>query len=36
MKFEAPKIEVIRFAAEDIVTTSSTPGGEWGSESDEE
>ena len=35
MKFEAPKIEVIRFAAEDIVTTSSAPG-EWGTESDEE
>lgn len=35
MKFEAPKIEVIRFAAEDIITTSGTPG-EWGSESEEE
>ena len=35
MKFEMPTIEVIRFAAEDIITTSSTPG-EWGTESDEE
>lgn len=33
MKFAMPEIEVIKFAAEDVITTS---GGEWGSESEED
>ena len=32
MKFAMPEIEVIKFAAEDVITTS----GEWGSESEED
>ena len=34
MKFEIPEIEVVKFAAEDVITTSGN--GEWGSESGEE
>ena len=32
MKFEVPVIEVVKFTADDVITTS----GEWGSESPEE
>lgn len=34
MKFAMPEIEVIKFAAEDVITTSGD--GEWGSDSEEE
>jgi hypothetical protein len=34
MKFEVPVIEVVKFTADDVITTSGN--GEWGSESPEE
>ena len=36
MKFAMPEIEVVKFAAEDVITTSGDIGGEWGSESEED
>lgn len=40
MKFAMPEIEVIKFAAEDVITTSGNGGnggnGEWGSDSEED